>query len=374
MQLKAFLLTITLCSVSLVFGQDPNFHLYLCFGQSNMEGAGTIEQQDKTIDDRFQVFQALECSNLGRSKAEWYTAVPPLCQCYSGLSPSDYFGRTMIENLPDSIKVGVINVAVAGCDIRLFDKDIYQDYDDTYTESWFIDKVNGYEGNPYSYLIDLAQQAQKDGIIKGILLHQGETNSGDNKWPSYVQKIYNDMLSDLSLDAESVPLLAGEMVSAAGNCCSGHNTIINTLPETIPTAHIISSDGCTAKDNAHFDSEGYRVFGRRYGEKMLSLLEKAPVGVGHVGEIREGYDIHTIFPHPYNNPGSITYFSPGAEGVTLEIFDMNSRMMKVTSGKADGIGSHTITFDGSGLDHGIYFYRLKSASGNAKSQKMLLLE
>jgi hypothetical protein len=255
-----------------IFSQDPNFYIYLCFGQSNMEGQGTIQPQDRTVDSRFKVMQALDCSNLGRTKATWYTAVPPLCQCWSGLSPADYFGRTMVANLPDSITIGVIDVAVGGCDIRLFDKDIYQDYDSTYTESWFISKVEDYEWNPYQYLIDLAKLAQQDGVIKGILLHQGETNTGQAEWPSYVKKIYNDMLTDLSLNADSVPLLAGEVLSAPGNCCSSMNTIINRLPDTIPTAYVISSSGCTGMDEAHFDSEGYRKFGRRYAAKMLSLM------------------------------------------------------------------------------------------------------
>ncbi|HEY9122908.1 MAG TPA: sialate O-acetylesterase, partial [Bacteroidales bacterium] len=112
------------CVVLLGMGlnaQNPNFYIYICFGQSNMEGQGAIEAQDSIVDSRFKVFQALNCSNLGRTKAKWYTAVPPTCQCYSKLSPADYFGRTMVANLPDSITVGIINVAVGGCDIRLFD-------------------------------------------------------------------------------------------------------------------------------------------------------------------------------------------------------------------------------------------------------------
>lgn len=274
---------------SSIFAQDPNFHIYLCFGQSNMEGHGAIESKDRKVDSRFQVLQALDCPNLGRSKGRWYTAVPPLSQCRTGLSPADYFGRTLVENLPDSIKAGVINVAVGGCDIRLFDKDIYRDYDSTYTESWFLDKIRDYEGNPYQYLIDLAKLAQHDGVIKGILLHQGETNTGDTKWPSYVKKIYNDMLADLSLDAESVPLLAGELLSEEGNCCSIMNTIINRLPDVISTVHVISSSGCTGKDNAHFDSEGYRELGRRYGEKMLSLMGFSLSNIENSEEASEGY-------------------------------------------------------------------------------------
>jgi hypothetical protein len=269
---KIFLLTGLFLFTINIFTQDPNFYIYLCFGQSNMEGQGTIESQDRIVDSRFKVFQALDCSNLGRKKETWYTAVPPTCQCYSKLSPADYFGRTMIANLPDNITIGIINVSVAGCDIRLFDKDLYQDYDSTYTESWFTSRIKNYEGNPYQYLIHLAKLAQQDGIIKGILLHQGETNTGQTLWPSYVKKIYYDMLADLSLKAKSVPLLAGELLSTESNCCSSMNPIINKLPDIIPTAYIISSHGCTGQDNAHFDSEGQRELGRRYAVKLLSLM------------------------------------------------------------------------------------------------------
>jgi len=260
------MLTMSLCA------QKSNFYIYLCFGQSNMEGQGPIETQDTTVNSRFRVFQALDCSNLGRIKGKWYTAVPPTCQCNSRLSPADYFGRTMVANLPDSITIGIINVAVGGCDIRLFDKDIYQNYDSTYKESWFTTKVSGYGWNPYKHLIDLAKMAQKDGIIKGILLHQGETNTGQTQWSSYVKKIYDDMLTDLSLKAESVPILAGEVVSTEGSCCSSMNAIIDRLPDAIPTAHVISSTGCSSQDKAHFSSEGYRKLGRRYAIQMLSLM------------------------------------------------------------------------------------------------------
>ena len=254
------------------FAQDRNFYIFICFGQSNMQGAAPIENQDKTIDNRFKVLQAQDCPNLNRKKAEWVSAVPPTCQCNSGLSPADYFGRTLVASLPDNITVGIINVSVAGCDIRLFDKDIYKDFDSTYKENWFTSLVASYDGNPYQYLIGLAKLAQKDGVVKGILLHQGETNAGREQWPSYVKKIYGDMLTDLSLNTDSVPLLAGELLSADGNCCSKMNPIIRTLPNTIPSAHIISSKGCTGLDNAHFDSNGYRELGRRYGIEMLTLL------------------------------------------------------------------------------------------------------
>lgn len=267
-----FVLIITFILSMNIQAQKSDFYIFLCFGQSNMEGQGKIEPQDTIANKRFLVLQSLDCPNLKRVKGNWYPAVPPSCQCYSQLSPADNFGKTMIANLPDSISVGIINVAVGGCDIRLFDKDIYKDYDSTYTEEWFVSKIATYGGNPYQHLIDLAKLAQKDGVIKGILLHQGETNTGQTEWPSYVKKIYNDMMTDLSLDPESVPLLAGEVLATEGNCCAGMNPIINNLPQVLPNSYVISSKGCAGQDIAHFNSEGYRKLGKRYALKMLTLL------------------------------------------------------------------------------------------------------
>jgi hypothetical protein len=267
------LIVAVLLSLSMnLSAQNSNFYIFLCFGQSNMEGQGKIEPQDTIANNRFRVFQALDCPNLGRAKGKWYPATPPTCQCNSKLSPADYFGKVMIANLPDSITVGIINVAVGGCDIRLFDKDLYRDYDSTYTEEWFTSKIAAYQGNPYQYLISLAKLAQKDGVIKGILLHQGETNTGQTLWPAYVKIVYDDMLTDLALSADDVPLLAGEVLAAEGNCCAVMNPIIDSLPATIPTAYVISSKGCTGQDIAHFDSEGYRKLGTRYALKMLSIM------------------------------------------------------------------------------------------------------
>ena len=118
--------------------------------------------------------------------------------------------------------------------------------------------------------------AQQDGVIKGILLHQGESNTNDKDWPAKVKGIYENLLKDLDLKAEAVPLLAGELVSTEEKgACASMNQIIADLPKTIPTAHIVSSEGCKARpDHLHFTPEGYRELGRHYGKVMLSLLER----------------------------------------------------------------------------------------------------
>jgi hypothetical protein len=192
----------------------------------------------------------------------------------TGLCPADYFGRTLVSNLPPNIKVGVINVAVAGCKIEMFDKTNYQAYAST-AASWLQAIAKSYGGSPYQRLVDLGKQAQKDGVIKGILLHQGESNSGDKQWPNKVKGVYDNLLTDLNLKAEDVPLLAGELVAAdQKGACAGMNKIIDELPKTIPTAHVISATGCTGRppDQMHFAAAGYRELGKRYGDQMLSLL------------------------------------------------------------------------------------------------------
>ncbi len=273
MRTRLLLFAILLFITARTYSQDSNFYIFLCFGQSNMEGQGTIEAQDKNVDSRFKVLEAVNCSNLNRIKGKWYTAVPPLTRCYSGLSPADYFGRTMVENLPDSITVGVINVSVAGCKIELYDKDNYQTYAATQAD-WMKNIINEYGGNPYGRLIEMAKLAQNDGVIKGILLHQGESNTGDSQWPAKVKGVYDDLMSDLSLNPDSVPLLAGEVVHAdQGGQCASHNAIIGKLPQTIANSYVISSSGCTdATDNLHFNPAGYREIGKRYAAKMLSIL------------------------------------------------------------------------------------------------------
>ena len=270
-----FLLTIILSFTTNAFADpDPNFYIFLCFGQSNMEGFPGVEEQDKgPVDKRFQVLAAVDFPRMDRKKGNWYEAVPPLCRDNTGLCPADYFGRTMVENLPENIRVGVVNVSVAGCKIELFEKDTYQTYAST-AASWMKNIINQYNGNPYQYLVDMAKLAQKDGVIKGILLHQGESNTNDKEWPNKVKGIYDNLIKDLNLKAEEVPLLAGELVNAdQGGACAGMNSIIAELPKIIPNSYVISSKGCTCRrDHIHFAPAGYRELGKRYAVKMLSLM------------------------------------------------------------------------------------------------------
>lgn len=255
---------------------DPNFYIYICFGQSNMEGNAQWEAQDVgNVDPRFQMLATCNFTNPKRTLGNWYTAECPIVSPVGKLGPTDYFGRTMVKELPDK-KIGVIAVAMGGSPIEMFDKDLYeQKYKDNYNEWWAQIARNYYGANPYGRIIEMAKKAQEVGVIKGILLHQGESNNGDEKWPGMVKKIYKDMLTDLGLKAADVPIFVGETeYENMGGGCSWHNHVVAKIPEVIPTGHVVSAEGIPGNgtDPWHFSAAGYRTFGKRYAEKVLDVM------------------------------------------------------------------------------------------------------
>ena len=245
---------------------DPKFHIYLCFGQSNMEGGVPAEGVDmEYVDPRFQVL-ATDATNENRTMGNWYPAYPCIV-VLGGLCPIDYFGRSMVAALPADYKVGVVAVAAGGVDIRAFFPEVGENYI-PYKEN---PKVAKYECKLYERLVDMAKIAQQSGVIKGILMHQGEANEGQEEWLEWVKYVYDRLISDLGLNAAEVPLLAGEVVGEAeGGTAYKHNQIIAKLPDVIPTAHVISSTGCPG--DIHFSAPGYRILGKHYAIKMLELL------------------------------------------------------------------------------------------------------
>ena len=253
---------------------DPNFYIFLCFGQSNMEGAARPEAEDtKSPGPRFLLMPAVDDAQRGRTMGKWCEAAAPLCRPNTGLTPADWFGRTLIETLPENIRVGVIHVAIGGIRIEGFMPDQIAEYVKT-APGWMKGMLEAYGNNPYERLVTLAKRAQQDGVIKGVLMHQGESNTGDPEWAQKVQSVYDHLLGDLQLKPEEVPLLAGEVVQANGEGqCVAMNKQIDELPKTLHTAHVVSSTGCSnGPDKLHFDAAGYRELGRRYGEKMLELM------------------------------------------------------------------------------------------------------
>ena len=262
---------------------DPNFYIFLCFGQSNMEGNARPEAVDlQSPGPRFLLMPAVDFpatdQRPARKMGEWCEASAPLCRPNTGLTPADWFGRTLVASLPNNIKIGVIHVAIGGIDIKGFLPDSIKDYAEKKAPGWMKGMLAAYDNNPYKRLVELAKKAQKDGVIKGILMHQGETNTGDPKWAGMVKQVYENLCGDLQLKPEEVNLYVGNIVQAGGKgVCIGCKKQIDELPQTIHTCQVISSDDCSnGPDRLHFDAPGYRELGCRYGEAVARHLGFEP--------------------------------------------------------------------------------------------------
>ena len=236
---------------------DPNFHIYIAYGQSNMGGTADAQSADKAENPRFKIFATQKCSGKGRNTlGEVYPAVPSLFNCGNTISIADWFGRTIADSMPD-VTIGIIPVAVGGASIKLFDQDQYASYL-AGAESWLQNYAKEYasDGNVTKTIIDIAKKAQEKGVIKGFIFHQGETDGGYSDWPKIVKKTRDDILKALDMSSDTVPFVAGFFVSAL---CHTEGL------------------GGNGVDRYHFNHDAYVEFGKRYAEQMLKAVNRAPV-------------------------------------------------------------------------------------------------
>lgn len=279
---RLFLLLATIvCAVNIsAVTYSENNLVFICFGQSNMQGNGSPESVDQQGIDTKRFKKMYAADSYGTDKVgTWTNAYPPLCRQGCGLTPADYFGRYLCDSLAEQYKIYVIVVAVAGCSMKIYDKDQSKckSYIDS-QEAWMQNIANNeYGGYPYGRIIELAKKAQEEvGVIAGILLHQGETDAYNDEWVTNTNNVYRNILKDLGIKrAKEVPMLVGEVVNAdQKGACAGANNTIKKLCDSYTTIHLISSAGCPAgADNLHFTPEGYRMLGKRYGAKMFEILK-----------------------------------------------------------------------------------------------------
>lgn len=305
--MKRAVLKVLLFSVIILTGQslvtdgilaqepNPNFYIFLGVGQSNMQGKGTIESSDNSDyspgfnKKRWARYKKLIIVDDNPSKVgTWTTAKPPIVRPGTGLGVTDYFGRYLVKNLDVSDTIGVAVVAVDGASIRAFSKDenVAKRYiEDGNTGSWVKDAAAKYGNYPYGKIVEMGKIAQRSGVIKGIIFHQGESDVTDcieqqgNAWLASVYELYTNLLEDLNLSMDSVPFIAGEPVRQEfGGVCYSAIPWVDRIPEYFKQqsgkdiAYVASSEGLTSMDEFHFSSEGYRTIGERYGQIMLPIL------------------------------------------------------------------------------------------------------
>ncbi|MDR2923785.1 MAG: sialate O-acetylesterase [Treponema sp.] len=312
-----------------VFSTQDEKHLYIAFGQSNMQGPGAIRESDtQNISGRWQTLNVVAgtYASVNRAKSQWYKAPPPLIipdgnltnylGLSTGLGPSDHFGRIMTTGAPENITIGVVAVANGDLALSSFRKTLGAAYfaagqggtvdgiartanrpSDTERQGWTRYIGAGY-ASIYDAIVRNVNLAQSQGwIVKGIIFHQGESGGGleDKTWVEMLKEIYDDILTGIGIAANSIPIICGQLYgggqvavstgndggAALGNMLHTDNRIQNT----IPNAWVISSNGCGGRtgnqqpDGIHFGSEGIQLLGVRYGQKMLELVYGSRLGI-----------------------------------------------------------------------------------------------
>ena len=237
-----------------------NFHLFLLAGQSNMAGRGTIEEQDKVAHPRILMLSA---------DREWVPAVAPIHfdKPVAGVGLGKSFALALAEADPD-ITIGLIPAACGGSPI----------------ESW---EPGGYHiqthSPPYDDAVSRTRTALKDGVLKGILWHQGESDSREGRSRQYQKKLrtlFERFRKEF--DDPALPIMVGQLGQFPAKPWDEHRKRVNKAHQEVVDylrqMSFVSSEGLTPMaDNTHFDSRSLRLFGQRYADAFIgdaSVVDK----------------------------------------------------------------------------------------------------
>lgn len=233
---------------------DKNTHIYILMGQSNMAGRGKITEEYKN--------QQHDRVIMLNKDNEWVTAKHPLHfdkPKAAGVGLGLTFGMKMAETYPNAT-IALVPCAVGGTSIRQWVPGGY-------------DKVTNV--HPYDDAVIRIKEAMKKGVIKGVLWHQGEGDSG-----SKFSQQYADSLTVLINRIRTIvgnpklPFVVGELATYRSNYLH-INKVLPSLPAKVPFTTIVSSEGLWHKgDGTHFDSPSMAEYGRRYADGMLRLQNK----------------------------------------------------------------------------------------------------
>ena len=255
--LSLFLLNAIASAQDAPLPPKEKFHLFLLVGQSNMAGRGIVGEEDKTPHPR-----VLMLNKAG----EWTPAIDPLHfdKSAAGVGLGKTFGIRIAEANP-GITVGLIPCAVGGSPI------------DAWQPGAFYAPT---KSHPWDDAMQRAQVALKAGTLKGILWHQGESDSNEKLAPAYEGKLH-ELVARFrkELNAPEVPFIAGQMGLFADSPWDDAKNQVDKahrdLPGAVKHTAFVSAEGLNHKgDKVHFDAAGQREFGSRYAEAFSKIAGK----------------------------------------------------------------------------------------------------
>jgi hypothetical protein len=223
------------------------FHLFLLAGQSNMAGRGVVDKANNAVHPRVWMLN---------KENQWVPAKDPIHfdKPTAGVGLSLTFAKALADKNPD-IHIGLIPCAVGGSAI----------------DEWKPDQPF------FKNAMQRSAKAMEVGTLKGILWHQGESNSEKGLSKNYEEKVTKLIGSFReTLKLPDMPFIAGEL-GRWHDSVEGLkvNADLNALTPKVSHYGCVSSEGLKQKtnDKPHFDSESLREFGRRYAEMYLKVID-----------------------------------------------------------------------------------------------------
>lgn len=231
-----------------------HFHLYLLAGQSNMAGRGQVEESDTIPHPRVLALT---------KEGSWAAATAPVHwdKSVAGTGLGRSFALALVEADPNVV-IGLIPAACGGSAISSWVPGGYHDQ----TKS-----------HPWDDAVQRTRRAMQDGTLKGILWHQGESDSQPKRSAVY-QKRLTELISRFRTEFQNpqLPFLIGQLgqfperpwTDARQQVDAAHRAVA----ASVPFATFVSSDDLTCNpDKVHFDSQSLRTFGKRYAAALRDL-------------------------------------------------------------------------------------------------------
>lgn len=248
--MKKILLAILVILPLSLAAQKNDYDVYLFIGQSNMAGRGEMTAKDSIPSRSIFILNPEGVPEPGCAPYNKYSTIRKTIKM-QGYNICPEFGR-IVHRRTHRPLLFVVN-AKGGSHIA----------------SW----VPGSEDGFLEAAIARTRQAMKYGTLKGILWHQGEGDSAEDKAKIYMGKLetmVSALRDSLGVGTE-VPFIVGETNHAFSN----HGTInpvLNEVPQHVPASACATAEKCGVKsDNVHFDRAGLKKLARRYAKKYLSL-------------------------------------------------------------------------------------------------------
>lgn len=236
---------------------SASMNSFLMIGQSNMAGRGHFHEVDPINNKLCHMLR------MGR----WQKMSEPVNPDRDMFNPDWHSGISLAASFADDFAkasekpVGLIPCADGG----------------TTMNQWAVGGVL------YDHALMMTKLAMRTSTLRGILWHQGEGDCGSDELVSAYKDKFITMITQLRRDLgdENIPVIIGELGT---HITERHkledrpiklNAIFHEIAEEIPMCAVASSEGFTLNsDGIHFDSKSLRVFGHRYFEAYLSLLER----------------------------------------------------------------------------------------------------